>query len=255
MRLGAQDHFEPYDGHAAPPPPLEVLTDATGRFHAGSLAPGRVDVAARASGGAVQVGTIDVGPDESAWIELRLEPPVRVHGRVLDEEGRPVAHVVVRSAQGRLNTPRVRSSFREPSDQTDGEGSFALEELCAGELSISARHPDGRSARTTLQLAPGSSAECTLVLEHEPSIHGRALSSHGSPLAGWTVRAEPMQPGGPPPRAVFTRADGSFELRFPTRGRVRLELLAPEVRRDDPPRAALDDIEVGARDLLLHANF
>lgn len=261
VRLGAQDFFDSYGpgGAAAPPPPIEVRTDAQGRFAGDGLAPGRVEAACLADGFAAATGAVQVGPDDVGWIELALEDPVWVLGRATDRSGAPLDLVSVSVHRHRVVGQDVASSFDESRALTDAEGRFRLGPLSSGRLALSAYDADRSShARHTLDARSGRTYEWSFALDDAPMIAGRAVDAAGQGLPGWTVVAKPLVHLGPPPRAAFTDAAGRFELSFPAGGAVRLELLPPDEnlragRRAAPraPVAWIEPVEVGARDVLL----
>ena len=254
LRIGAQDSFDVYgpNGVEGPPPPIEVVSDAAGAFEASGIAPGRVGVACITDGHPVQLATIDVQPGGLGEVHLRLEPASWVQGRLVDGDGVAVPNLRVLSARR-----NEHMAFREPMATSAPDGSFTLGPFAPGEVAVYARSWDGdRGASEVLQVAANTVHELVLVLADQPAIRGRALDVDGSPLAEWTVTTSAMSPGDPPPRAVFTNADGSFEIFFPTTGRVRLALYPAEEHftswaTEREAVMQLDDVPVPSEDVLL----
>jgi RNA polymerase sigma-70 factor, ECF subfamily len=261
VRVGAQDGFDTFGptGAEGPPPPVEVLTDADGRFEARGITPGQVDVACRAKDHAVRATKLEVRAGESAFAELRLQFGAAVHGKLTTPDGTPVQGATVAVHQSALQYPAARSSFDQPRVETRQDGSFALTQLAPGTVRVSVNTRDRKASDSvTLELADGDVYEWTPQLEGLPQITGVALDSNGESLAGWTVVTRAMDRTGPAPVAKFTDENGRFVLTFTNEGSVQLILHAPddgpESRMwvsDRVPQAWLDDVETGSRDVQL----
>jgi len=261
VRVGAQDGFDTFGptGAEGPPPPVEVSTDADGRFEARGITPGQVDVACRAKEHAVRATKLDVRAGESAFAELRLQHGAAIHGKLLTPDGTPIQGATVAVHQSALQYPAARSSFDQPRVETRQDGSFALTHVAPGTVRVSVTTRDRKASDSVeLELADGDVYEWTPQLEGLPEITGVALDANGEPLAGWTVVTRAMDRSGPPPVAKSTNKDGRFTLSFMSEGAVQLILHAPDDGpksrmwvSDRVPHAWLDDVETGSRDVQL----
>lgn len=267
VRIGAQDLFDTLGptGAAGPPPPIEVRTDERGEFACGGLAPGAVHVACLSAGYPVAIGTVQVQAGAHGRIELRFTEGAWVRGRVTAKDGTPLERITVSAWQRRLKgTPDAEgSSFDEPRPLTDADGRFAIGPFGGGEIHLSATTQDRKSsASTTVEVASGGEYDWNPSLADLPTIAGFAFDESGLALSNWTVSSQSMSPFGPPPRAVFTKSDGSFELTFSSAGPCRLKLYKSQ---DDEhpsrmwfagraPRAWIDNVETGTNDVRLTLN-
>ncbi|MBV8762687.1 MAG: sigma-70 family RNA polymerase sigma factor [Deltaproteobacteria bacterium] len=137
-----------------------------------------------------------------------------VSGRVLDENGTPVAHATV--AAGALLTGGgaelyiKTESIAAQDTETDADGRFVLEGFPAAPLTIVAgKQGVGRSASIQLPSSPDS-ATIDLVLAATSSLHGK-VTRDGQPLGDTVVIANPI---GAMASNFFvsTAADGTFVL-------------------------------------------
>lgn len=173
-------------GHG--PTPRAMATDELGLFRADWLAPGptpvfvladgfalaRVDAAATSPGGAPIVITLSHGATIAGAVRNSALQPV------------PGVEVSVLQADGLLACP-----FQLPKTASSAEGTFELECVPTGEVTLSARsRSDPRlRARATRTIAEGATESWDLMLETVPSITGRAVDAAGRGLAGWTLYA------------------------------------------------------------------
>ncbi len=176
-------------------------TDRDGRFALSPVVPGRAELLVRAAGFAPRHRSVDVTGD--AELSVRLEPPARVAGRVLDVEGRPVEDAVVRWTDVRLATLDARS---------DAQGRFELVGLPAGTVKLEAAHAEAGRAEGELELVVGSETRWDPRLRQQRRLHGRIVDGDGRPLGGWEVAARPEGTNESHESITATRRDGSFEL-------------------------------------------
>ncbi|MEM7518629.1 MAG: carboxypeptidase-like regulatory domain-containing protein, partial [Planctomycetota bacterium] len=253
VRLGPQSQFDTFGprGAEGPPPPLEVLTDDEGRFAASGLAPGKVEWACQFDEHATQAGVVQVAIGSSADLQIRLDAGGYVRGRITDKEGRGLDSLTVASYQRAFLYPHPESSFDHPRTRTSSDGTFVLGPLAPGEVRLSASTPDRKgSCEATLEVVAGASYIWNDTILGLPVLTGRAVDRSGAGLEGWTVVSEAMTRPGPPPRAVFTKADGEFEMTSSGQGSVRLKLFPPDhVDHEDrlwgerrSPEAWVDDV-------------
>jgi hypothetical protein len=122
----------------------QVMTDSTGTFRLGSLAPGTYTVkAVRAGIGAFSQTDINVTPTTEAtldivlqhgpWIDV-IDDPVEqqliISGRVTDASGAPVPDTTITVTDSKTGNPRTI--------KTDGVGKFRMGSLARGSYSIKA---------------------------------------------------------------------------------------------------------------------
>jgi hypothetical protein len=119
------------------------------------------------------------------------------------------------------STPVVDAtvSVAGKSVTTDDTGGFALEELPAGPVTVTASAPSFRSASQDVVIAPGVPVEVTLVLEAKTgpgSISGIVRETPDKPLAGARVTSGST--------AVMTSAAGQYSLEQLGPGAVRVRV-------------------------------
>ncbi len=122
------------------------------------------------------------------------------------------------------------------------DGSFLLENLPPGRVSVSAVHPErARAAPIELDLAPGQRANgVSLVLRVGGTIEGRVLDGRDRPVASALVE---IWPEAPPRKTsqVSTETDGSFRFEHVDPGAVHVRVgLEARANRDSRQR----DVEV-----------
>lgn len=165
---------------------VPVNPDGTFSLH---LAPGRYMVMAQAPNHAPLVRKITIGEDELAsTTRFMLTPAPRVRGRVLDENGAPMAHALV--ALGGVLDPKVKA----PSVRTDERGNFALPVLLGMDVFVTARATTadggGKTARASLgtALSPFGFSGVDLVVHDGRAVEGVVSKADGSAWAFGEVR-------------------------------------------------------------------
>jgi protocatechuate 3,4-dioxygenase beta subunit len=168
-----------------PATPLLRQTDPTSRAAtaARSAADGRFELLARAAGrfrldaeraGFVPRSVSGIALSGSARLELgdlMLDAAVALAGTVVDEQARPVVGATVEARAPATAVWRSRAA-------TDGQGSFALAGLPAGEpLEVTVRHPDFVPARLADLAAPAEGVE--VVLRAGAVLSGRVVDASG----------------------------------------------------------------------------
>ncbi len=171
-----------------------------------------------------------------------VEREVRVRGRVVDPEGKPVGGATVAPAlTGSGNSLTGDTRF---SVETKGDGTFDMSLPASHQARYNLIAHDGKYSewRTWangivpgFQTAPGQVIEgLEIKLTRPGTIQGRIVDAQGQPIAGCTVDAEAtdmLDNRYYVPLHVRTNADGRFELQF-----VRPSNYVVEVRdmRQDP---------------------
>ncbi len=205
--------------------------DASGAFELHGLRAGEFELSASPGHRAPVGEAIEVTlprPANAEPVELRLPAMGRVHGRVIDVDGRAVANVEVRVSGERISSGHAL---------TDAEGNYALDELQTGPLvltlnqdraplfAVGSTAEDARPAREQIRLASGDDLEVNFQIGSTQGwIRGRVLDSTGAPVPNAFVSAFSMG-GGAAAKAmlrsryagwrlepVLTDASGEFAL-------------------------------------------
>jgi hypothetical protein len=157
--------------------------------------------------------------------EIRLRPASPIEGRVLTQEGRPAAGVVVMACstpQNADDSPTHEAKFTET--RTDGQGRFKLDVFSSGKAVFWLLPED--FALSAHVLGEGQRGDLgSLTLEKGIGLRGKVLDFEGKPVAGVHVSAEsesgmrgenqdfPFGVADQRRRSVPTAADGTFALR------------------------------------------
>ncbi len=205
---------------------------------------------------------LTVSPGETTEVEFELHLGARVAGRVVGEDGEPLARAHVVADVADAPGPSV-------SGGTGPDGTFELEGIPPGEVTLEVSHEGAEETRLPLGVL-GAGAERTGIevrLGRGGVIAGRVQWPDGSPAERAQVRAR----GGGPTRGhvvtvigggegVFTDAEGAFEIRGLEAGTYTIEASArPSVvdekgrRRRRGPRwhARAENVAAGTSGLLL----
>ena len=164
-----------------------------------------------------EIGALRPGPRGEATVVLSRGREVR--GRVLSEDGRPLAGVTV-VARDAATVPETE--LVEPIDAvvTDGAGAFHLAALPPGPLALDARGPG--LGPITARLAAGD-ATVELRLPAGTEVTGRVRLAGGAPAVHALVMALIEVPGREPShRHELTDGEGAFRLAELPAARVQL---------------------------------
>jgi uncharacterized GH25 family protein/protocatechuate 3,4-dioxygenase beta subunit len=171
-------------------------------------------------------------------VRIVLQPASAVEGKVVDDDGRPVAgaKVVV------LPIDR-RGGFQIRDGTSDDSGAFRIEDVPPGEAEARATASGFQTAYlSNLEIRAGQDLKgVEIVLAPGAAVEGRVVSPSGRPVAGADVRVIEAEEGRRFFRMpVVTRTDGD--------GRYRLEGVAPGARTFQADhksyRPAVRDLEV-----------
>ena len=204
----------------------------------GEEASGRIEAAGAVSIPAVLPGTYKVEITCQGFVEgldhpdlavvAGADPPpqawtvasgARIRGTVKSAGGEPVggAEVSARSAGG---DPRAQRSWGW--DESEEDGSFAIEGLVAGRYKVSAESERFPGAKDPVQVEVSAGGEATLELRLEASsrIAGDVVDERGRPVAGVQVVATGSARWDW--KSTLTRDDGGFTLEGVRPGKQRV---------------------------------
>jgi len=163
-----------YQGGA--PLPVQVRTDAEGRFHAVGIAPGPQPVMVRAIGFAPWAGTCEVAANQTVQIPIRMSAGVTCVGIVRGSDGAPASKVDVRVGE--------QGEFLQLRARTAEDGTFTLADLPVGETDLTVRTRDLGKGAARVHGDAGATVHCELQLSTGLSLRGRVLDESGAPVAG-----------------------------------------------------------------------
>jgi hypothetical protein len=180
---GEQRNHKLPDGASAMAPQQEyVRTDAAGRFVFASAEPGTLPVAARARGLAPWQGEVEVAAGRTTELPIRLQRGASLSGTARDEAGKTLAKVEIRiGGWDDLGSRRVG---------TGADGSYRVDALASGTLSLFAERDGFGKVRTQLALAPGEHGRWDPVLSAGLQQRGRVLDADGKPVKGVMVEGQ-----------------------------------------------------------------
>jgi hypothetical protein len=147
---------------------------------------------------------------------------------------------------------RYHDRFAPSEAVTDDEGWFVLDWVAPGLRELNAHdylRPALGRARAGVMCVAGETATCELRLDLGLTIAGTVIDEDGAPLAGWSVASE----------APLTQPWTSRQARTDAQGRFRLfnlgdsahDLIVRSTEVDEHPRARLDGVPAGSRDVVI----
>jgi len=197
------------------PSPVPVETDAEGRFtYAGALPEGSQPVFVAARGWPRWEGAVDVSTHHANRIDVVLQDPARIEGRVVDREGHPVAGARVLAA-AEWGGGWHFDEFPPPRATTASDGRFDLGWVASGEQEVHASvstHTELGKATANVRCNSGETAHVELALDPGLTISGRIVDTERHPLVGWNVYGQPVPYGNAYPRNSKTDEQGRFVL-------------------------------------------
>jgi protocatechuate 3,4-dioxygenase beta subunit len=217
--------------------PIRTRTDSTGRYLFEGLLPGIHEVTAGAEGRRPTQASARLSGDVRD-LDLVLHPAVVVRGRVVTRAGDPVAGAqVVASLRG----PGALAS-REATHTTE-DGTYQLEHLGPGVLTIVARHALGLARFGPEAVGDAEDKTIELVLHPGGAIAGQVRREDGTPAAGVQISAKlPADPRSRPWQEM-TGPDGRYRLADLPAGRVLVtaaQTWHPAAPGDELTRAFVD---------------
>lgn len=174
-------------------------------------------------------------PREEPW-EFRLQPSLALAGRVVDEEGKPIAGAAVESR---------RVVTWSQTTWTAADGRFVLDDIDPGQR-LRLRAP-GYASRDLAQTDPKGEGEQVFVLARELVITGQILKGDGAPAPFAVVHANPEEPGAP---SMATQADAGGKFRIPALSAGRYTLAA-ELYQSDAEWEPMAGVAAGTTGVVL----
>lgn len=211
---------------------LSARSGSDGRFSIEQVAAGDITARAEATLFVPNEATVIVEAAGTADVEIKLTPIIwgTISGAVVDaKSGKPIAD--------------ARVSAGEQSARTDAAGSFTLERVAAGDVSVHAAKPVYVDGATTLALAKGASETVTLRLEPITwgAVTGRVTDSEtGRPLADADVTVGTQ--------STRTDSSGRFRVEKVPAGRLQVAGRTPAY---EPNTAYIELAADGERDVTL----
>jgi Carboxypeptidase regulatory-like domain len=178
-------------------------SDAAGHFAFANLLPGRYTLRARAEGGGEVSGEVDVF-DHRTDLVLTFESSVKIVGRVVEDQDRPVANASVSLR------PIQESSYAEVQDRTIAgpDGKFELV-AAPGVYSVEARRGTDEG-RTKVSAVAGRTNDAVIHLGHGRYLSGTVRWDDGVPIgaAVVTARLPDLHTGA----TAATMPDGTYQV-------------------------------------------
>ncbi len=237
-------------GYSAVPATVETRSD--GSFELiDDFEPGVQPIFATARGCPVWEGQVKVEDGKTAVVEIRLERPACIEGRLLGFDGAPVAGARVRASKEEKGG-WFWDAFPPSKSVSDAQGRFTLDWIRPGACEINADdllRPEIGRAHASVKCSAGETTACDLRLERGNAISGHVQDKDGAPLSGWGVYSETaglMTQWYP--RHAKTAADGSFTLLNLGDGEHDLRVRAPKF---GVPRAQAFKVPIGTKDVVL----
>jgi hypothetical protein len=225
------------------------VTDASGHFSVGGLAPGSYDLVVSAPGfSTLNRRALTVSSGERFPVELQLEGTGAVEGQVRDSAGQPVVGTQVVGGDrwaGSLSSAPAEA-------RTDAQGRYRLEGLSVGAQSITARREGatlGSSQRVVIK--DGATEKVDFTLAETGTVEGVIRAASGAlPSEQLLVVTFPQRKG---PGAFFTLTDfrpieadatGAFQMSLPP-GSYELRAVSSESRSSNSRESKLVEVEAG----------
>lgn len=191
-----------------------AVTDASGFFSVGQLAPGSYDVVVSAQGyEEINRRALTVSAGERFSLEFQLAGTGAVEGFVRDSGGQPVAGAQVVSSNrwgGMLGSTPMEA-------RADAQGHYLFEGLPAGPLSLTARREGATiGVRRLVEIPEGSTATLDFTLEEPGTVEGKVIPAQGAlPSDPLVVLAYPRESTAQVPsdfRPIELDPSGTFRM-------------------------------------------
>jgi protocatechuate 3,4-dioxygenase beta subunit len=189
---------------------LRETTSPQGTFRLTGLPPEETFwISVEKAGFTPEVRSVSASPEAQWELRITLRPGNLAVGRVVDEEGRPVAgaEIEVSAAPGTI-LPSPRSTRSGPA------GRFRFRDLPAGQLALTIRHPGYAPLEVGHPVEGGRTGRLgTFVLRRGTTLRGLVTDAAGFPVAGariWALTSEELYREGKQRASAVTAADGTF---------------------------------------------
>ena len=169
---------------------------------------------------------------DSGEVELTLGPSLGIAGRVIDDQGEPIADFEVRVHRGDpdsggMGTPSTR-------EFTDAAGAFFVDGFGEGSWRVSARaeghHAQEEPLDAVTVVLPGELEPIELVLSRSASLSGQVVDPFGAPVAGAELEAAGARSGmGLMAAQAFEEGRDELSAMTDSEGNFSIEGLAPGV--------------------------
>jgi hypothetical protein len=222
-----------------------AVTDATGQFSVGGLAPGSYDVAVSAQGFAhLNRRALTVGSGERFPVELQLSATGAVEGQVKDAAGQPV-----QGAQVRGGSRWVGGADEAAESRADAEGRYRLEGLPSGMMSVTARRPGATVGTNQLvEVTEGGTAQADFTLEETGTVEGVVHGAGGGPptdsLLAMAVPVGAEYSGSADYRPIEVEPAGTFRMTLPP-GFYEVRVMLAEQGSYSGKESSAVDVEAG----------
>ncbi|HKE02169.1 MAG TPA: carboxypeptidase-like regulatory domain-containing protein, partial [Planctomycetota bacterium] len=207
----------------------ETTTDPQGAFQFDDLAPGVVTLVADAPEHATtESGPLPVGPDTVDAV-LQLDAGVAWSGRLVDEQGAPVAGARVYLPEISRASGRARGLRGEPV-ATDARGAFELANVSPSVHSLVVVRADFAPAVVRVGESSDRAAKRDLGelrLAASGALRGQVLDARGFPVPGAVVTLAGAQTIAAVAPRGETAADGTFTIAGLAAGSYALDLVDP----------------------------
>jgi RNA polymerase sigma factor (sigma-70 family) len=181
--------------------------------------------------------------------DFELVPEAEILGKVVDENGSPVARAHILAVPQAIETPHFLAQGYATADD---DGQFHISGLAPGRFSLVAE-ADGfgsTSPTAAVALAGTSNKSVTIVVALRTSVTGRVVFSGNKPVAG--ARITMAGSGLRFVRPSYSQKDGTFVLEGVPAGRVQLDAGTFEVVTPKAlvvPKTGLKDVTVEVTEL------
>ena len=239
---------DPEPGYVAnsPPPPVDVRTDANGRYEVRGLPPEQVFVRARSATSSATWQLLTLQAGEAQQLDVLLPDGGSIAGFVRDEEGNGIAGA-------RIGGGDEYAEFGWCSTTSAADGAFLLEGLPNKATRVSAMLHPYLTAGETFRQAPGERRSFDFVLKSsraDDQIGGIVVDEHDRPLAKWFVNIRPVGEVRPQWWAyVPTDAEGHFVARGCPDRECVLEVFDPDAPGGPFPIVTCKNVRRGMNDL------
>jgi hypothetical protein len=199
-----------------------AVADDEGRFIVQGVQPGHYAVTAAASGYAVMFPGVDVDIDgDRDDVELRLDPGLRISGRVEPPELAAVS-LELRPENMQMGQGMFIMGGGA-SEETGEDGTFELGPVQPGPIRVVARAADGRTGEVDVEVGPEGAEDVVVTLEARATVSGTVTGTDGAPVAQALVSLRPQRTDGKRMRLTIngrdmgvdssvTADDGSFRM-------------------------------------------